>query len=48
MPFDSDPGFWKWLVGAITTGVLTMFGYHKSLEAKINKKADKEDVASLE
>ncbi len=46
MPFDSDVGFWKWLSGGIGGAVTGGFGYHKYMEGKISKKADKEDVAN--
>lgn len=48
MSIDTDLGFWKWLVGSITAGITAMFGYHKYLEAKLAKKADKDDVAKVE
>jgi len=49
MPIDTDPSFWKWLAGTIGTmaGVFgtTGWGYHKYLDNRISKKADKEQVA---
>ena len=44
MSLDSDPSFWKWLTGSIATGSAGLFGYHKFLIGKIDKKADAEDV----
>ena len=44
MPLDNDPSFWKWLAGSILTAGGTMFGYHKYIESKIAKKADKDYV----
>lgn len=44
MPLDNDAGFWKWLSGGILGAIAGGFGYHKYMEGKISKKADKEDV----
>jgi len=48
MRFDSDSGFWQWLIGTLIGGFAAMFGYHKYLDSKFATKADKEDVANLE
>ena len=44
MPIENDPGFWKWLVGSIVGGGTAVFSYHKWIESKIAKKADKSEV----
>ena len=44
MPLDTDPSFWKWLAGSIASAGGAVFGYHKYIEGKIAKKADKEHV----
>lgn len=44
MPLDNDVGFWKWLAGGIVGVVSGGFGYHRYIDAKIAKKADKLDV----
>lgn len=41
---DADDSFWKWLVGVLTAGASTMFGYHKYIASRIDKKADKDTV----
>lgn len=46
MSVESDVGFWKWLAGSILTAGGTMFGYHKYIESKIAKKADKDYVTT--
>jgi hypothetical protein len=48
MTIDTDPGFWKWLTGSLIAAGGSMFGYHKYLIGRIDKKADKEAVARLE
>lgn len=45
MPLNDD-GLWKWLSGAVIGAVTGGFGYHKYMEGKINKKADKDDVTN--
>jgi hypothetical protein len=41
MSVENDPGFWKWLAGGIASVGGTMFGYHKFIIGRIDKKADK-------
>jgi hypothetical protein len=44
MSVEGDPGFWKWLATTITSTVVGIFGYHKYIEGKIEKKADRHVV----
>lgn len=44
MSVDTDVGFWKWLAGTLVSMVAALFGYHKYMEAKLDKKADKHTV----
>lgn len=44
MSVEADVGFWKWLAGSLVTAVGAMFGGWKWLDAKLDKKADKEEV----
>jgi hypothetical protein len=44
MSVESDPGFWKWVAGSVLGAIGGLFGYHKYIEARIDKKADKHVV----
>lgn len=44
MPIDNDPSFWKWLVSSIVSGGLAVFSYHKWIDSKIAKKADRQEM----
>jgi hypothetical protein len=44
MSVESDVGFWKWIAGGIVSAFGTLFGYHKFIDGKIAKKADKSVV----
>ena len=47
MSVEADVGLWKWLTGGIASAVGGLFGYHKYIEAKISRKADKSDVEAM-
>lgn len=44
MSVENDPGFLKWLLGGVAGVVSGGFGYHKYLDSRFSKKADKADV----
>jgi Mg2+ and Co2+ transporter CorA len=44
MGVESDVGFWKWVAGTVASTFAGLFGYHKYMDGKISKKADKDDV----
>lgn len=44
MSIDTDPSFWKWLVGFVGTMAGSGWGYHKFMDGKLSKKADKDFV----
>lgn len=44
MSVDNDVGFWKGLATAIVGAAGGLFGYHKYMEGKLDKKADKHAV----
>lgn len=45
MSVENDVGFWKWALGAVVAGVGGFFGYHKYLDSRFGKKADKDETA---
>lgn len=46
MSAHNDPSFWQWLVGGVTTAAGGLFGYHKYMDGRFDKKADKSEVSS--
>ena len=44
MSVEADVSFWKWLTGGIASAAGGLFGYHKYIDGKIAKKADKDEV----
>lgn len=44
MNVENDPGFWKWALGGVMGAVGGLFGYHKYMDARFDKKADKHAV----
>lgn len=40
----SPDEFWQWLVGGIASAAGGMFGYHKYVDNRIEKKADKTEM----
>lgn len=47
MASPNDPTFWQWLIGGMASTVGGLFGYHKYLDSRFAKKADKEDIIEL-
>lgn len=46
MSVENDPGFWKWLVGVGGSASLAIVGAWKFIDAKLEKKADKDSVVT--
>ncbi len=47
MSAHNDPSFWQWLTGGIVSMAGGLFGYHKYLDGRFSRKADKEDVTEI-
>jgi len=41
---NGDPAFWQRFVGTAASAGAGMFGYHKYLDGRFSKKADKESI----
>ena len=46
MPRPDD--FWQWLVGGVASAAGGLFGYHKYVDGRIEKMADKKSMDKLE
>lgn len=44
MSLEKDPSVWQWLLGSAASAVGGLFGYHKYLDGRFAKKADKDEV----
>lgn len=47
MSTHNDPSFLQWLIGGAASIVGGLFGYHKYLDSRFAKKAEKEDVDDI-
>jgi len=47
MPSHNDPSLWQWLAGGLASFGGGLFGYHKYMDGRLSRKADKEDIAEI-
>lgn len=47
MSAHNDPTFWQWLAGGLASFGGGLFGYHKYMDGRLSRKADKEDIAEI-
>jgi hypothetical protein len=47
MSAHNDPGFLHWLIGGAVSMAGGLFGYHKYLDSRFAKKANREDVQEV-